>query len=240
MHLQAYKQVRNGKSKFFPHDNDYEISDKPTLILNNPKQISCNSRNAVTFETSLEDIQKQFENYRVFDYQIISKNREILWDGIIYLNPFNSYLLSKEYLDINGDGGFIIYPNLLSENKIINTHQGSAVLINEPQGGIFQLHYWVDVGQLKIFSGVWEESTSDEVAIQIFLYRENGFYEIEKAYIVPNDRKIRWPKNYDFKFYFTLDELRDALGTGNEFYIRFLDKDENIIGEDYFYIFPSE
>ena len=33
-------------------------------------------------------------------------------------------------------------------------------------------------------------------------------------------------------------ELNEALGQGNEFYLRFLDKDGNIIGEDYFYFVP--
>jgi hypothetical protein len=96
----------------------------------------------------------------------------------------------------------------------------------------------VHVSRLELSSGVWTEATSDGVVVQISSYRDHGLYGTDNSYTLPDERKIRGQKNFDFKVYFTIDELREALGKGNEFYIRLLDRDGNRLGQDYFYFLP--
>ena len=91
---------------------------------------------------------------------------------------------------------------------------------------------------MRSYSGIWTEETPYEIIIQVFLYRDDGAYQPEQAYTFPEDRKIKGRRSYDFEVSFTFDELKDTLGQGNEFYVRFLDKDGNIIGEDYLYFIP--
>jgi hypothetical protein len=126
----------------------------------------------------------------------------------------------------------------MDENKAIFPRTGYAILVREPRGGFFQLHYLVHTFRLDLPSGVWEEKTSDEVIVQISSYREHGLYGPNNVYILPNDRKIRWKKNFDFEVHFTIDELWEALGEGNEFYLQILDKDGNLLGAEYFYFLP--
>ena len=83
------------------------------------------------------------------------------------------------------------------------------------------------------------EETPYEISIQVFLYRDDGAYQPEQAYTISEDRKIKEQRDYNFEVSFTFDDLINVLGQGKAFYVRFLDKDGNIIGEDYLYFVPN-
>ena len=233
-------QVNSGwQIVIYSHVEDEKPTDQSVLVLGNTQEINCDSRTAFLIETSLEEIRKKLGNHRIFDYQVVNENGDIKLEHSFYLNPYGSYLISDTFGDMDGlDGGIIGYPNLMDENKAIFPRERKAILVREPRGGFFQLHYLVRTSNLQLSSGIWTEETSDGVIVQIFLYRDDGIYDANNSYTLPNDRKIRGKKNYNFEVYFTIDELREALGEGNEFYIRILDKDGNFLGEDYFYFAP--
>lgn len=218
------------------HTEGEKLANQPTLVLNKIQEINCDSRAAFLVETSLEKIQKELGNHRVFDYQVVNESGDIKLVHGFYLNPYGSYLISDTFGDVDSlDGGIIGYPNLMDESKAVFPRERKAILVHEPHGGFFQLHYLVRTSNLQLPSGIWTEETSDGVIVQIFSYREDGVYNSNNSYTLPDDRKIREKKNYNFEVYFTVGELRESLGEGNEFYIRFLDKDGNFLGEDYFY-----
>jgi hypothetical protein len=222
-----------------PHIEGEKVENEPILVLDNLQTINCDSRIAFLVETTLEEIQKELGDYRVFDYQIVDKNGDIKLEQTFYLNPYGSYLISDTFGDIqNLSSGIIGYPNRIDESKAVFPHTGRAVIVREPRGGFFQLHYLVHVSRLALPSGIWTEETSDGVVVQISSYRDHGLYGADNSYILPDERKIRGKKNFDFTFYFTINELRAALGNGNEFYIRFLDREGNMLGQDYFYFLP--
>jgi hypothetical protein len=222
-----------------PHIEGEKVENEPILVLDNLQTINCDSRIAFLVETTLEEIQKELGDYRVFDYQIVDKNGDIKLEQTFYLNPYGSYLISDTFGDIqNLSSGIIGYPNRIDESKAVFPHTGRAVIVREPRGGFFQLHYLVHVSRLASPSGIWTEETSDGVVVQISSYRDHGLYGADNSYILPDERKIRGKKNFDFAFYFTINELREALGNGNEFYIRFLDREGNMLGQDYFYFLP--
>lgn len=221
------------------HIEGEETANQQTLVLDNIQEISCDSRPALLFETSLEEIQKELGNHRVFDYQVVDEKGSIRLERSFYLNPYNSYFISDTFGEIDiFDGGIIGYPNLMDESKTIFPREGQAIVVREPRGGFFQLHYLVRIARLNLFSGIWTEETSDGVVIQFFQYRDHGLYVVENSYTIPDQRKIRGPKNYNFEFFFTVDELREFFRDENEFYLRFLDKNGNILGGDYLYFIP--
>jgi hypothetical protein len=222
----------------YPHMEGEKSANKPTFVLDNLETITCESRTAFVVKTSLEEIQKELGNYRVFNYQVMDEKGDIKLEQRFYLNPPASYLMSDMFGDMRLEGGMIGYPNLMDESKAVFPRIGQAILVREPRGGFFQLHYLVRVSRLEPPSGIWMEETSDEVVIQILSYREHGLYGTDNSYLLPDDRKIRGKKNYDFEIYFTIDELKQVLGNGNEFYIRFLDRNGNVLGQDYFYFLP--
>jgi len=223
----------------YRHIGGEKLTNQSALVLDNIQEINCDSRTALLIKTSLEEIQKELGNHRVFDYQVVDENGDIKLKHSFYLNPYSSYLISDTFGDVDRlDGGIIGYPNLIDESKAVFPHEGKVIPVNEPRGGFFQLHYLVRVSRLRLSSGVWTEETSNEVVIQVFLYRDDGIYNVENSYMIPDQRKIRGPKNYDFKVFLTIDELRESLGQGNAFYLRFLDKNGNILGEEYLYFVP--
>lgn len=222
-----------------PHTPDSTSPDKPTFVLNNLVTTQCGSRAALQVETSMEEIQSELGNHRAFDYQVLDEKGEVKLEHTFYLNPPNSFFISDAFAEIDTlDNGVIGYPNRMDESKTIFPRTGQAILVREPRGGFFQLHYFVHTFNLDLPSGVWEEKTSDEVVVQISSYREHGLYGPDNVYILPDERKIRWPKNYDFEIYFTIEELREALGEGNEFYMQFLDREGNNLGTEYIYFLP--
>lgn len=237
LHLFAYLKLLC--RRFYEYIEGEEIVNQQTIVLDNIQEISCDSRPALLFETSLEEIQKELGNHRVFDYQVVDEKGSIRLERSFYLNPYNSYLISDTFGEVDiFDGGIIGYPNLMDESKTIFPREGQAIVVREPRGGFFQLHYLVRISRLNLFSGIWTEETSDGVVIQIFPYRDHGLYVVENSYTIPDQRKIRGPKNYNFEFFFTIDELREIFRDENEFYLRFLDKDGNILGGDYLYFIP--
>ena len=123
------------------------------------------------------------------------------------------------------------------KRKVVFPRIGQVITVVQPHGGFYQLHYYAK-DAIRWYSGIWTEETPGEMIIQVFLFREDGIYDSENAYTLPDHRKIQVPKNYDFEVAFTYNELTDVLGQGNAFYVRFLDKNGNIIGEDYFYFVP--
>jgi hypothetical protein len=221
----------------YPHGEGE--NNRPTFVLDNLETIHCESRAAFTIETSLEEIQKELGHHRVFDYQVMDEQGNIKLEHTFYLNPPNTYFISDTFSDIDSlDAGIIGYPNRMEENKAIFPRTGRAILIREPRGGFFQLHYLVHTFRLDLPSGIWTEETSDEVVVQISSYREHGLYGSDNVYVLPDERKIRGKKNFDFEVYFTIEELREALGEGNEFYIQFLDREGNVLGVEYVYFLP--
>jgi hypothetical protein len=223
----------------YPHVEDEKPTKQPFLVLDDFQEISCDSRTAFFVETSLEEIQKELGNHRVFDYQVVDEKGDIKLEHSFYLNPYGGYLISDTFGDVDRlDGGIIGYPYLMDESKTVFPREGQVIPVREPRGGFYRLHYFVNVSRLELPSGIWTEETSDEVVIQVFLYRDDGMYVAGNSYTIPDGRKIWWPKNYDFEVSFTIDELKKSLGDRNAFTLRFLDKNGNILGEDYFYFVP--
>ena len=208
---------------------------RPAVILDLDEKISCDSRPAFLAETSLEEIQKQFGNHRVFDYQIANGMGEVQAAHSFYLNPYGEYLLSDTFADVSRlAGGIVGYPAVMGESKAVFPRTGQVITVVQPREGFYQFHYYAK-SAIRWYSGLWTEETPGEIIIQFFLFRDDGIYDSENAFILPDGRKIQEPKNYDFEVSFTYDELINALGLGNAFYVRFLDKDGNIVGEDYLY-----
>ncbi len=234
----ACQEVTGWQVIVSPHPENPDAAARPAVILDLDEKISCDSRPAFLAETSLEQIQEQLGNHRVFDYQIVNGLGEVQAAHSFYLNLYGEYLLSDTFADVSRlDGGIVGYPGLMGESKDVFPRTGQVITVRGPRGGFYQLHYYAK-GAIRWYSGIWTEETPGEVIIQVFLFRDDGMYDSENAYILPDHRKIQEPKNFDFEVAFTFDEIDDALGQGNAFYIRFLDKDGNIVGEDYLYFIP--
>ena len=234
--FQEGQSIEGWQIVIYPHTEDENLVDQPAYNLNELKWINCDSFRALLAETTLEEIQKELGEHRVFDYQIVNDAGEILLQHKFYINNFGEYLISDTFVEVSGfDGGIVGYPNLLDESKKVFPRIGKVIVVHEPRGGFFQLHYWISTSNL-MPSGIWTKETTTEVVIQVFSYRDDGTYNTE-SYTFADHRKIS-SNLYDFKIPFTFAELKETLGQGNEFYIRFLDKDGNIIGEDYFYFVP--
>jgi hypothetical protein len=234
----TYPEISGWQIIIYSPLEDKNVKERPTLVLDLDQKISCDSRPAFFAETSLEEIQEELGNQRVFDYQIVNGKGDIQLEHSLYLNPSGGYLISDTFGDVRGlDGGIIGYPNLIGEIKAVFPRAGRVITVHEPRGGFCQLQYFAKPA-IRWYSGLWTEETPYEIIIQVFLYRDDGVYQPEQAYTFPEHRKIKGRRSYDFRVSFTFDELKDALGHGNEFYVRFLDQDGNIVGEDYFYFIP--
>lgn len=233
-----YPEITGWQIVIYPPLEEKNIANLPTLVLDLDQKISCDSRPAFFTETSLEEIQEEIGNQRVFDYQVLNGKGEIQLEHSLYLNPSGGYLISDTFGDVRElDGGIIGYPNIIGESKSVFPHVGRVISVYEPRGGFYQLQYFAKPA-IRWYSGLWSEETPYEIIIQVFLYRDDGVYQAEQAYTFPEQRKIKGRRSYDFRVSFTFDELNNALGQGNAFYVRFLDKDGNIVGEDYFYYVP--
>lgn len=209
------------------------------FLLDLDKRISCSARPAYVAETTLEEIRGVLGSIRVVDYQIVNGKGEIQAEHSLYLNPPGGYLLSDAFREVrNLDGGIVGYPYQIGEEKAVYPRMGKVIPVSEPPGGFYQLHYYPK-GAIDWYMGLWTPESPHEITIQIFLFREDGNYQPHQAYILPEDRLIKEPEDYDFEVWFTFRELRDALGDGNAYYVRLLDDHGNIVGEDYFYFIPA-
>lgn len=233
-----YPELTGWKINMYPHIEDENEIIRPAYSIDLDQKIGCDSRPAFYADTSLEKIREELGNQRIYDYEVVNGQGEIKLTHSIYLNPAGAYLISDTFGDVTGlDGGLIGYPNSLGENKAVYPHQGRVIMVYEPQGGFYQLHYYAKPA-IRWYPGLWTTETPSEIKIQIYLFREDGNYKPDQAFIIPDDRIIKGRKNHNFQVSFTFDELKDPLGQGNEFYVRFLDKDGIIIGDDYFYFVP--
>jgi len=233
-----HPEILGWQIMIYPHPEGQNEDDPPIFVLDLDQKLSCDSRPAFYSETTLEDIQEELGNRRAYDYQVVNGKGEIQLEHSFYLNPAGEYLISDTFGDVTGlDGGIIGYPNLLGESKAVFPHQGRVITVHEPRGGFYQLHYFAKPA-IRWYTGLFTAETPYEIIIQIFIFREDGNYNPEQAFIIPENRKIKERRNFDFEVVFTFEEVRDALGQGNAFYVRFLDKDGNIVGEDYFYFVP--
>ncbi len=213
---------------------DADYSNKAVLVLDDVKD-PLDQQYTFYVETTLEKIRNQFNNHRDLVYQIMDEAGNDAWQDELYLSIGLSPLPANLSEDI-AEGVVVAYPNLLSEDRATFTHQGKFITIKEPQGGFDRLSYMFDLIKATGITTTSEmEALTEELAIRVFPYREDGEYAIANSNALLGEA---FQGGYVFQVHFPFTWLSESFKDDRMFYLRIADGDENILREEYFYFIP--
>jgi hypothetical protein len=213
-------------------DGDY--SDQKALVLDDVKD-PRDQQYTFYVETTLEKIRYQFGSHRDLVYQIIDEAGNVVWQDELYLSIGLSPLPAN-HNEAVAEGVVVGYPNLLSEDTWIFTHQGKFITIKEPQGGFDRLAYMFDLTKATgIITTSEMEALTEGLAIRLFTYREDGEYAIANSDALLGEV---FHGGYVFQVHFLIEMLAEAFKDDHMVYLRITDGDGNILKEEYFHFVP--
>ncbi len=213
---------------------DAVYSDQVALVLDDVKD-PRDQLYTFYVETPLEKIRNQFGNHRDLVYQIVDAAGEVSWQDDLYLSMGLSPLPANLNQAV-AEGVAVGYPNLFIEDTGIFAHQGKFITIKEPQGGLDRLSYIFDLIKATGITTTSEmEALTEELAIRLFPYREDGEYALENSHAFQGE--VSGAGLY-FQVHFHFDWLVKAFKDDNMFYLRITDGDGIILKEEYFHFVP--
>ena len=181
-------------------------------------------------DVSLEELQAEFGDCGAFAYQLVDEQQSLLWQGYFSLNT-DSILIKVDTQKAMKEGVIVGYPYSMNESEAAFFHEGKYIVINEPQSGFYRLFYVYNI----MLATPDLETDLSELTIKLFPYQDDSNSSIDNS---PPIMEKKTSGVGILAIELPIDLMREKTNGDNMYYLQIVDRQENIIKDDFFIFTP--